>query len=150
MENYSAPFFLTRQSRRKLVKSDKIFIKDAKNVVTKDLNTFFSNAVKNLEIPECEEANHFAEKLSYSILKAISNIINTEASLLSVMLPMGERFNFHKLVLMTHLRKWKNSAPVTLRKKYPYLELCWSAFSSIWTEYGQILRISPYYNFYAM
>ena len=32
----------------------------------------------------------------------------------------------------------------TLRKKCPYSELFWSAFSRIRTEYGEILRISPY------
>ena len=26
----------------------------------------------------------------------------------------------------------------------PYSELFWSVFSRIWTEYGEILRISPY------
>ena len=30
------------------------------------------------------------------------------------------------------------------RKKRPYSELFWSAFSRIWTEYGEIPRISPY------
>ena len=33
---------------------------------------------------------------------------------------------------------------ITLREKCPYSELFWSAFSHIWTEYGEILRISPY------
>ena len=28
-----------------------------------------------------------------------------------------------------------------LREKCPYLELFWSAFSQIWTEYGQILHL---------
>ena len=32
----------------------------------------------------------------------------------------------------------------TLRKKCPYSELCWSAFSRIRTEYVDILRIFPY------
>ena len=32
----------------------------------------------------------------------------------------------------------------TLRKKYPYSELFGSAFSRIRTEYGEILRVSPY------
>ena len=32
----------------------------------------------------------------------------------------------------------------TLRKKYPYCELCWSLFSRNRTEYGDILHISPY------
>ena len=31
-----------------------------------------------------------------------------------------------------------------LRKKYPYLELFWSLFSRIWTEYGEIQSISVY------
>ena len=31
-----------------------------------------------------------------------------------------------------------------MRKKSPYSELLWSAFSRIRTEYGEILRISPY------
>ena len=32
----------------------------------------------------------------------------------------------------------------TLRQKCPYSELFWSVFSRMWTEYGDILRISPY------
>ena len=31
-----------------------------------------------------------------------------------------------------------------MREKRPYSELFWSAFSRIWTEYGEVLRISPY------
>ena len=34
--------------------------------------------------------------------------------------------------------------PVSLREKCPYSELFWPAFSCIRTEYGEILRISPY------
>ena len=36
------------------------------------------------------------------------------------------------------------SLKVTLHEEFPYLELFWSAFSRIRTEYGEILRISPY------
>ena len=36
------------------------------------------------------------------------------------------------------------SVKYTLRKKYPYSELFGSAFSRIRTEYGEILRVSPY------
>ena len=32
----------------------------------------------------------------------------------------------------------------TLREKCPYSELFWSVLSHIWTEYGEILRVSPY------
>ena len=35
---------------------------------------------------------------------------------------------------------WK----VTLPEKCPYSDLLWPAFSCIRTEYGEILRISPY------
>ena len=31
-----------------------------------------------------------------------------------------------------------------LRKTCPYLELFWSTFSRIWTQYGGIPRISPH------
>ena len=31
-----------------------------------------------------------------------------------------------------------------LHEKCPYLEFSWSVFSWIWTEYGEILCISPY------
>ena len=33
---------------------------------------------------------------------------------------------------------------LTLCEKCPYSELFWSAFSLMWIEYGEILRISPY------
>ena len=36
------------------------------------------------------------------------------------------------------------SDKLALRKKCPYLQLFWSVFSRIWTEYGEVLRISPY------
>ena len=42
------------------------------------------------------------------------------------------------------LPKTKISDRLTLRKKCPYLELFWSAFSLIRTEYGEMLSISPY------
>ena len=37
-----------------------------------------------------------------------------------------------------------NSASVIMSKKCPYSEGFWSAFSRIWAEYGEILRISPF------
>ena len=49
--------------------------------------------------------------------------------------------------LKMSIRGWSiNGCPQRdlLRKKCPYLELFWSAFSCIRTEYGKILRISPY------
>ena len=40
--------------------------------------------------------------------------------------------------------KNENTKGLTLRKKCPYSELYWSAFSRSMTEYGEILRISPH------
>ena len=37
------------------------------------------------------------------------------------------------------LRFYEIKSNITLRKKCPYSELFWSAFSRIWTEYGEIL-----------
>ena len=36
------------------------------------------------------------------------------------------------------------NSTIILRKKCPYSELFWFAFSRIWTEFARILRISPY------
>ena len=38
----------------------------------------------------------------------------------------------------------KKKEQTALREKCPYLELFWSAFSDIRTEYGEIRIISPY------
>ena len=35
-------------------------------------------------------------------------------------------------------------AGLSLREKCPYSEFFWSKFSCIWTEYGEIIRTSPY------
>ena len=37
-----------------------------------------------------------------------------------------------------------NHSNTALRKKCPYLELFWSVFSFIWTEYEEIRGVSPY------
>ena len=63
---------------------DNIFIQDAKN-------TFSSNPVKNLMIPEFEEPNPFAEIKSHLILKAIfkySKHSTIQVSLPSIMSQM--------------------------------------------------------------
>ena len=36
------------------------------------------------------------------------------------------------------------SKHLALSEKHPYLELFWPVFSGIRTEYGEILRISPF------
>ena len=41
-------------------------------------------------------------------------------------------------------KRVKKEKSKSLRKNGPYLELFWSVFSRIWTEYGKIQSISPY------
>ena len=52
------------------------------------------------------------------------------------------RYNF-KILLEIYYAERK-TLKISLRKKCRYSELFWSAFSRIRTEYGEILRISPY------
>ena len=48
------------------------------------------------------------------------------------------------LLYMFESQLGSGSTWLTLREKCPYSELFWSTFSRIRTEYGEILRISPY------
>ena len=51
------------------------------------------------------------------------------------------------LQIFQNLLKAKNNLitlKTSLREKCPYSDLFWSSFSCIWTEYGEILSISPY------
>ena len=60
------------------LEGDKTFTQDAKYALI--WNTIFSNLAKNLKTPDFEEVNSFAEKIYHLILKAISNIVNTQVS----------------------------------------------------------------------
>ena len=42
--------------------------------------------------------------------------------------------------------KTTTAANMKLRKKCSYLELFWSVFSGIWTDYGEIMSISPVFS----
>ena len=48
--------------------------------------------------------------------------------------------NFIGNTSVCFLTTWR----ISLRENCPYSELFWSAFSRIWTEYGEVLHISPY------
>ena len=63
---------------------------------TEIFNTFFSNTVKYLRIPERKEVNPFADKLSHPILKSIFKI-NSKYLHIN-MSALGEHFNFHVIV----------------------------------------------------
>ena len=69
-----------------------------------------------MKIPEFEEANPFAEKTYHKILKSIfkySKQQSTQVSLLSIMSPMGETFQF-SCVSVDNVFKEKKSVHVKL------------------------------------
>ena len=95
-----------RQSLQKriILKEDtKIFTQDAK--ITEILNISFSNAIKHIKIPEFEEVTPFAIRVVNRYWNQLSNTVNIQASLLLIILPMGQRFSFDVLALMMHLTK---------------------------------------------
>ena len=63
-----------------LVEGDKITSEDKSNAEI--LNSFFSNAVKNLKIPEFNEINPLAENVPHPVFKAFLNIKTTQVLLL--------------------------------------------------------------------
>ena len=42
------------------------------------------------------------------------------------------------------VNSFNTNVPILVHENCPYLEFFWSVFSRIWTEYWEILRISPY------
>ena len=64
---------------------------------------------------------------------------------------LQERFML-KIFLVITKKKCLNVIFIYLpqREKCPHLELFWSAFSRIWTEYGEILPISPYLSIFSL
>ena len=81
---------------------------------------------------------------------AISSIatINTKGSLKTCVKKFQEKvMKFRRMVFVPH-PKLNNCRKLllskALRKMCPYLELFWSVFSRIRTEYGEIWSISPY------
>ena len=63
---------------------------------------------------------------------------------------LGKIFWFHNFIENWFLKasyfnlSIKSNTSFTLREKCPYSEFFWSAFSRIWTEYGEIRSITSY------
>ena len=55
----------------------------------------------------------------------------------------SQLFQFKQLIFLEVL-SIKSNMSFTLREKCPYSEFFWSAFSRIWTEYGEIRSITSY------
>ena len=54
---------------------------------------------------------------------------------------------YNKIFYKSAIKYWRHkllmNISLSLREKCPYSELFWSLFSRVWTEYGEILRITP-------
>ena len=75
-----------------LLEGDEIIIEDGENAEI--LNTFFSNAVENLKIPEYQEIDPFANNISHPIFKTILKYRNHPSIAAIKNLNKGSRFEF--------------------------------------------------------
>ena len=71
-------------------------------------NKFFSNAVKNLKIPEYQEADSHANNTSHSISKAIMKFRNHPSITAMKNLNKGTRFDFCRRVFKMLLKRLRN------------------------------------------
>ena len=94
LENYLSFFSDKVKSSEnvKLVESDKIFTKDAKNA--EDLNTIFLNTVENCKIPDMDKSTPFSEKLSHPILKSILKYNKSRRIIAIINVTNGWTFQF--------------------------------------------------------
>ena len=116
----------------------------------KQRRSFFQNVSK---FPESVRRCRLCSSYSYGFIKNLWGsiaiiwslfvsfknyiIYDCKRSLLNVFIYLTERKHKSKKV-STYIGR------VTLREKCPYLEIFWSVFSRIRTEYGEILRVFPY------
>ena len=80
--------------------SEKITLLEVEEIINEDgenaeiLNTFFSNAIKNLKIPEDQETDPFANNISHPMLKAILKYRNHPSIVAIKILNKSSRFDF--------------------------------------------------------
>ena len=119
---------------------------------SKLLNAFFLNLVK-LQSQSSKMLTPFLKKYHVWCWKQFSNIGKIQASLLSIMPPMGESFSFHVPMLIVYLSKQKNSACVKLPRVMTFLYnlnltkcryflwLYLKLFQFLWKTYILILEV---------
>ena len=84
----------------KIKSSDKITLVEGEEIINDDkenaeiLNKFFSNAVKNLKIPEYQEVDPYANNISHRMFKAIMKFRNHSTITAIKNLNKGARFDF--------------------------------------------------------
>ena len=101
-----------------LVEGDEIINEDGGNA--KILNTFFSNAVKNLKIPEYQETGPLANNISHPIFTAILKYRNHPSIVVSKNLNKSSRFDFCRVSVPDVVKEIKK---LSTRKATQYTDL---------------------------
>ena len=84
----------------KVKSSDKITLVERGEIINENgknaeiLNTFFSNAAKNLKIPACQDTDTLANNISHPILKAITKFRNHPSIIVIKDFNKNSRFDF--------------------------------------------------------
>ena len=101
----------------KIKQSDKITLEEGEEKINDDkenaemLNKFFSNAVKNLKIPEYQEADPHANNVFHPILKAIMKFRNRPNITAVKNLNKGTRFDFCRVSVKDVVKEIKKLSP---------------------------------------
>ena len=105
---------------------EKVTLVEGKEIINEDggnaeiLNTFFSNAVKNLKIPEYQEADPLANNISHPIFKAILKYRNYSSIVAIKYLNKGSRFDFCRVSVQNVVKEIKK---LNTRKAIQYTDL---------------------------
>ena len=93
--------------------SEKVILVEGEEIINEDrenaeiLNTFFSNAVEILEIPEYQETDSLANNTSHPIFKAILKYRNHPSIVAIKNLNNGSRFDFCRVSVQDVVKELK-------------------------------------------
>ena len=110
----------------KVKSSEKITLIEGEEIINEDgenaeiLNTFFSNAVKNLKIPEYQEIDSLANNISHPIFKTILKYRNHPSIVAIKNLNKGSRFDFCRVSVQDVVKEIKK---LSTRKATQYTDL---------------------------
>ena len=101
-----------------LLKVEEIINEDGENAEI--LNTFFSNAIKNLKIPEYQETDPFANNISHPMLQAILKYRNHPSIVAIKNLNKSSRFDFYRVSVQDVVKEIKK---LSTRKTTQFTDL---------------------------
>ena len=110
----------------KVKSSEKITLVEGEEIINEDgenaeiLNTFFSNAVKNSEIPEYQETDSLANNISHPVFRAILKYRNHPNVVAIKNLNKSSRFDFCRVCVQDVVKEIKK---LSTRKATQYTDL---------------------------